>query len=80
MVLGLRCAISKKNSDIFGEVLKSYSNKTAISIQLLNRAVNLKESNIKHTNDTVKLFLDKLSDISKVTDTLTSTNTILSLS
>ena len=46
---------TKYNTDIFGEVLRSYSNKTATSIQLLNQAVNLRESNIKHTNDTVKL-------------------------
>ena len=43
----------KYNSNIFGEVLRTYSNKTAISIQFLNQAVTLRE-NIKHTNDTVK--------------------------
>ena len=67
---------SKYNSNIFGEVLRAYSNQTAISIQLLNQAVTLIESNIKHTNDAVKLNLEKLSDISEETDTVTSTNTI----
>ena len=61
----------KCNSDIFGEVLRSYGNKTAVSIQLINQAVSLRESSILHTNDTVDDYLKQLSDISKQTDEVT---------
>ena len=66
----------KYNSDIFGEVLRSYGNKTAVSIQLINQAVSLKESSVLHTNKTVKYYLKKLSEISKESDEVTSNNTI----
>ena len=66
----------KYNSDIFGEVLRSYGNKTAVSIQLINQAVNLRQSSIKHTNETVDYYLKELSDISNKSDEVTSNNTI----
>ena len=55
---------------------KSYSDKTAISIQFFNQAVTLRKSNIKQTNETVKFYLEKISAISKETDVATSTNNI----
>ena len=48
----------------------------AISIKFLNQAVTLRESNIKHINDEVKFYLEKLNDISNETDTVTSTQII----
>jgi hypothetical protein len=64
------------NTDIFGEILKDFSNQTAISIDFINQAVKIRQSNIKHTNDTVSFYLDQLSAISNETDSVTSTNTV----
>ena len=47
----------KNKSDIFGEVLRSYGNKTAVSIQLINQAVSLRQSSITHRNETVDYYL-----------------------
>ena len=64
------------NTEIFGEVLREFSNQTATSIDFINQAVKIRQNNIKNTNDTVKFYLEQLSAISKETDSVTSSNTV----
>ena len=77
MVLGLRCSIPQVQHWHFWQNSQILQQTNGFFHQIFESSIALRESKVKHMNETVKLYLlEKLSDISNETDTVISTNNI----